>query len=97
MRRSVSGEMPSLKEEESNSVIVRHVPFTDMESPREASVRMSAQLDIVIEVPEPPVRVASCWRRDETAVPLRSVRERRGGPRERFTANSLDNTGEHGG
>lgn len=35
--------------------MVRQVPFTEMESPREASVRMSLQFEIVRVVPPPEV------------------------------------------
>ena len=36
-------------------------------SPRWASVRMSAQSEIVREVPPPPLEVSSCFSRVETA------------------------------
>ncbi len=86
VRRSVSGETPTLKygdEEEveveagegllelelelENSVMVRHVPFTLMLSPREASVRIEAQSEMVIEVPLPPEEVESREERFVTA------------------------------
>jgi hypothetical protein len=66
VRRRVSGAAPILKEEEVKEVTVRQVPFTEMESPREQSVRMEAQLEIVIVVPPP--EVASWGRSSETAV-----------------------------
>jgi hypothetical protein len=48
-----------LKQDLSNSVIVRQVPFTLMLSPREASVRISAHSEMVREVPPPPEVVES--------------------------------------
>jgi hypothetical protein len=60
VRRSVSGATPTLKKEErSNSVMVRQVPFTLMLSPREASLRIGEQFVIVRDVPEPPEAVES--------------------------------------
>lgn len=67
MRRSVSGETPTLKLDEENSVTVRQVPLTEMESPRWQSVRMSAQSEMVREVPPPPEADASSWLSSETA------------------------------
>ena len=52
--RNVSGATPNLKDVESNSVIVRHVPLIHIESPRCASVRISAQFETVSDVPLPP-------------------------------------------
>jgi len=49
-----------------NSVTVRQVPFTEIESPRVQSLRMEEQLEIVIVVPPP--EVASWGRSSETAV-----------------------------
>lgn len=63
MRRSVSGEMPTTKEVVVKEVMVRQVPLMLMLSPRWASVRMEAQLEIVREVPA----VASWGSRTVTA------------------------------
>ena len=79
MRRSVSGAAPILKDEEVNSVTVRQVPFTLIESPRVQSPRMEEQLEIVIVVPPP--EVASWGRSSETALGVVLVvegRKRRG-------------------
>jgi hypothetical protein len=54
VRRNVSGATPTLKYSFVNSVTVRHVPLTQMESPRCASSRMEEQLEIVRDVPLPP-------------------------------------------
>lgn len=51
MRRSVSGEIPTSKEEDVKEVIVRQVPFMEILSPRWASVRMEEQSAIVRVVP----------------------------------------------
>ena len=72
VRRNVSGAIPILKEswgveEGDSSVMVRHVPFTQMLSPRWASSRISEQSLIVSEVPPPPLDVSSCFIRLETA------------------------------
>ena len=48
------------------AVIVRQVPFTEMESPREASERISGQDVMVSEVPWPPVAVDAWGGRRET-------------------------------
>jgi len=63
VRRSVSGEMPTTKEVVVKEVMVRQVPLMLMLSPRWASVRMEAQLEIVREVPA----VASWGSRTVTA------------------------------
>jgi hypothetical protein len=69
VRRSVSGATPTLKKEEgSNSVTVRQVPFTLMLSPREASLRIGEQFVMVREVPEPPEEVESSGVRALTAL-----------------------------
>jgi len=57
--RSVSGATPTLKEDRSNSVMVRQVPLTLMLSPREASERISLHWEMVREVPPPPEVVVS--------------------------------------
>lgn len=44
-----------------------------MESPRWASVRISEALEMVREVPPPPVAVSSCGIREETAVEISFV------------------------
>ena len=44
-----------------------YVPFMLMLSPRWASVRISAQSEIVSEVPPPPAAVSSCFSRRVTA------------------------------
>lgn len=63
MRRSVSGEIPTVKEEASKEVMVRQVPLMLMLSPRCASVRMEAQSEMVREVPLPPAEEESRgWR-----------------------------------
>ena len=51
VRRRVSGATPTLKEDLSNHVTVRQVPFTLMLSPRVQSERISEALDIVRVVP----------------------------------------------
>lgn len=74
VRRKVSGAAPILKYHVDlspwllNSVMVRHVPLTEMESPRCASPRMSAQLEMVREVPPPPEEVLSRELSSVTAV-----------------------------
>ena len=79
MRRRVSGAMPTLNhdggdvvvlEEGGSSVMVRQVPLTQMESPSWASERKvgSEEVEMVREVPEPPVAEGSRGRRDVTAV-----------------------------
>lgn len=65
MRRRVSGAAPILKDEGVNSVTVRQVPFTAIESPLLQSPRIEEQSEMVIVVPPP--EVASCWRSSETA------------------------------
>ena len=67
MRRSVSGETPTLNFDVVKAVMVRQVPFILMLSPKWASVRISAQLDIVREVPPPPAAVSSWASRAVTA------------------------------
>ena len=67
MRRSVSGETPTLKSSLLNSVMVRQVPLMLMLSPRCASVRIEAQEEMVREVPLPPLEESSCWMSWETA------------------------------
>ena len=57
MRRRVSGETPTLNSDAVKEVMVRQVPFILMLSPKWASVRISAQLEIVREVPPPPAAV----------------------------------------
>lgn len=51
VRRSVSGAQPTLNEVVSNHVTVRQVPFTEMESPRWQSVRISLAEEMVRVVP----------------------------------------------
>jgi hypothetical protein len=51
--RSVSDATPTFKAEWSNSLMVRQVPSTLILSPREASERILAQLEMVREVPPP--------------------------------------------
>lgn len=51
-----------------NSVMVRHVPFTLMLSPSEASVTIEAQSEMVREVPLPPEELESREERFVTAV-----------------------------
>lgn len=63
VRRRVSGATPTLNEDLSNSVTVKHVPLTEIESPNAASPKISAQSDMVKEVPFPPdVEGSSCCR-----------------------------------
>lgn len=51
----------------SNSVTVRHVPLTEMLSPSWTSVRIEEQLEMVREVPFPPVDEESRGRSAVTA------------------------------
>lgn len=51
MRRRVSGLTPTVNCVGVKEVMVRHVPFMEMESPRWASVRIGAQEEIVRVVP----------------------------------------------
>jgi hypothetical protein len=73
VRRRVSGATPTLKDVASCSVMVRQVPFTEMESPRWASVRISGQSEMVREVPLPPEELGSRGVREEI-VPRVSTR-----------------------
>lgn len=65
VRRRVSGAHPTLKYHDDssplllNSVMVRQVPFTEIESPRIASPRIVEQEEMVREVPPPPEDVES--------------------------------------
>ena len=63
VRRSVSGDIPTLKVFSAleNSVMVRHVPLMEMESPRAASARNEGRSEVAMvrEVPEPPELVES--------------------------------------
>lgn len=43
------------------------IPLMLILSPRWASVRISAQSEIIREVPPPPLDVSSCFSREETA------------------------------
>lgn len=61
VRRSVSGDTPTLKPSLLNSVTVKHVPLMLMLSPRWASSRISEQFEMVSEVPPPPLALSSCW------------------------------------
>jgi hypothetical protein len=56
-----------LNESCENSVTVKHVPLTAMLSPRCTSSRMAAALEIVSDVPPPPVAVESSGTSAETA------------------------------
>jgi len=67
VRRSVSGEMPTLNDVGASSVMVRQVPLIAIESPRAASERKACVLEIVAEQPPPPEDVESCWSRDVIA------------------------------
>ena len=67
MRRRVSGETPTLNSDVVKEVMVRQVPFVLILSPKWASVRMSAQSEIVREVPPPPAAVSSWASRAVTA------------------------------
>ena len=71
VRRSVSGETPTLNWEGVKDVMVRHVPFMLMLSPKWASLRISAQLEIVRDVPPP--SVSSSWARVVTAGWVRGI------------------------
>ena len=62
VRRNVSGATPTLKEDLSNEVTVRHVPLTLILSPRLQSPRMSEALEIVRVVPPS----SDCWLSSET-------------------------------
>lgn len=74
VRRSVSGAAPILKYHEAssplllNSVTVRHVPFTDIESPSWQSESIDEHEPIVREVPPPPELVESRELSSVTAV-----------------------------
>ena len=76
MRRSVSGEMPTTKatcfsEAGSKDVMVRQVPLMLILSPSLASSRISAQSEMVREVPPPPAEVSSWgWRAETTELLL---------------------------
>ena len=59
VRRSVSGDTPTLNDDPSNAVRVRHAPLTLILSPSEASERISAQSEMVREVPLPPLALES--------------------------------------
>jgi hypothetical protein len=95
VRRSVSGATPTLNAPLSNSVIVRHVPLTDILSPRCASPSMSCASEMVSEVPPPPLDVwSSCSRADTTGRrQLGAGMTRHGSGR---TPYYLDKSGEHG-
>ena len=67
MRRRVSGETPTLNSDGVKEVMVRQVPFMLILSPKWASARMSAHLEIVREVPPPPAAVSSWASRAVTA------------------------------
>ena len=69
VRRRVSGAMPTLKAEvPCSSVMVRHVPLMAMLSPRSAPERKVVVPGVMRALqPEPPVEVASCWRREVMA------------------------------
>lgn len=67
VRRRVSGETPTVNWEGVKEVTVKQVPLMLMLSPKWASVRISAQSEIVIEVPPPPAAVSSCFSRRVTA------------------------------
>ena len=71
VRRSVSGETPTLNWEGVKDVMVRHVPFMLMLSPKWASVRISAQLEIVRDVP--PLSASYWWARVVTAGWVRGI------------------------
>ena len=70
MRRSVSGDIPTVKVEVGSEmeVRVRQVPLMEMLSPRCASERMLLLQVIVREVPPPPPDVSSWGSRAVTAV-----------------------------
>ena len=95
MRRRVSGETPTLKSDGVKDVMVRQVPFMLILSPKWASVRMSAQLEIVREVPPPPAAVSSWASRAVTAGYVRGLswEERRQDGRN--TAYGFNYAGEH--
>jgi hypothetical protein len=64
VRRRVSGATPTVKASVVKVVTVRHVPFTEIESPRWTSVRISVAAEMVREVPP----VASWGLSSETTV-----------------------------
>ena len=97
MRRSVSGETPTLKADVVKEVMVRQVPFILILSPKWASVRMSAQLEIVREVPPPPAAVSSWASRAVTAGYVRSFSWEERLQEGRNTAYSFNYAGKHGG
>ena len=76
----------------------RYLPLMLILSPSFASVRISAQSEIIREVPPPPLDVSSCFSREETAGPLQlccdSMTQSRG---DKLTADSFDNAGKHCG
>ena len=85
-----------MKDVESNSVIVRHVPLMLIESPRWASVRISAQSETVREVPLPPDWEGSSSFKAVTAGHLLSASwTQTGVGQEPLTADRLDEPGEH--
>lgn len=89
VRRSVSGATPTLKEDLSNEVTVKHVPLILMLSPRWQSPRISEALEIVRVVPPS----SDCALSSETTghgEPLQDERERRV-----QTSNDLYDSGKH--
>lgn len=66
-----------------------------MLSPRWASVRISAQSEIVSEVPPPPAAVSSCLSRRVTAGWVSLAEEIVGWGKGGFTARDFDNACEH--